>query len=440
MMHPDHDRYAKACEFPGSLDESSVEDALAQYLEALGMKRKITRIRAAWTLEEHPELERYTNEVLDTCKPILNIVAALASRDIAFARACLETLYASLVPRACDARIRWLREQSTVDPDDFIPSSPIEEQDEKDARDALVALDGIATFDVGVYLNRLAYRQADAARRALEARCAGAALAQSSPFGGFTPHAVLESLRSARYLPPPIAPLAVRYSCGARAPGHALHALAVWCIQTYSLQSQVDPSSLGTTWLRATTKTVPAWSQPLFEAHVAGAWILHWTEETLFWVAKASPHLERPPGRPPRLHRVDGPALESDVENLYFWHGVRVPAFVLTRPERITVEHIRSEENAEVRRIMIERYGPSRFILDSKAEVLHQDEFGTLYRAPLENDEPLVMVRVVNSTPEPDGSRREYFLRVPPLIMRAREAVAWTFGLRETEYSPEAQT
>ena len=33
----------------------------------------------------------------------------------------------------------------------------------------------------------------------------------------------------------------------------------------------------------------------------------------------------------------------------------------------------------------------------------------------------------MNSTPEPDGTRRTYFLRVPPQMRTAREAVAWTF-------------
>ncbi len=46
------------------------------------------------------------------------------------------------------------------------------------------------------------------------------------------------------------------------------------------------------------------------------------------------------------------------------------------------------------------------------------------------------MVKVVNSTPEPDGSRREYFLRVPPTVRTAREAVAWTFGLAADAYRP----
>jgi hypothetical protein len=47
---------------------------------------------------------------------------------------------------------------------------------------------------------------------------------------------------------------------------------------------------------------------------------------------------------------------------------------------------------------------------------------------------------VVNSTPEPDGTSRTYFLRVPPNIRTARAGVAWTFGLTEEEYHPLAQT
>lgn len=39
------------------------------------------------------------------------------------------------------------------------------------------------------------------------------------------------------------------------------------------------------------------------------------------------------------------------VENLYFWHGVLVPAFVVVKPEWITVQHIETESNAEVRRV-----------------------------------------------------------------------------------------
>jgi hypothetical protein len=50
------------------------------------------------------------------------------------------------------------------------------------------------------------------------------------------------------------------------------------------------------------------------------------------------------------------------------------------------------------------------------------------------------MVEVVNSTAEPDGSRKRYWLRVPPEMQTAREAVAWTFGLSEREYDPTTET
>lgn len=50
------------------------------------------------------------------------------------------------------------------------------------------------------------------------------------------------------------------------------------------------------------------------------------------------------------------------------------------------------------------------------------------------------MVKVVNSTPEPDGSYKDYFLRVPPTITTAHEAVAWTFGKTAETYAPAIET
>ena len=52
----------------------------------------------------------------------------------------------------------------------------------------------------------------------------------------------------------------------------------------------------------------------------------------------------------------------------------------------------------------------------------------------------MVMVEVVNSTPEPDGECKTYWLRVPPATQRARQGVAWTFDMPEAEYVLEAQT
>jgi hypothetical protein len=63
-----------------------------------------------------------------------------------------------------------------------------------------------------------------------------------------------------------------------------------------------------------------------------------------------------------------------------------------------------------------------------------------LWRLPMERDEDLVMVEVVNSTAEPDGTFRVYWLRVPPWVRTARQGVAWTFDLTEETYRPLVET
>ena len=137
-----------------------------------------------------------------------------------------------------------------------------------------------------------------------------------------------------------------------------------------------------------------------------------------------------------RPHCEDGPFCAwRDGSALWAINGVRVPAWVVTNPERITVQHVQQEQNAEIRRVLLERYGYERFVLDSGAKAVHSDDFGTLYRTEFP-DEPLVCVSVLNSTPEPDGSTKRYTIRVPPDTATAHAAVAWSFGLKPSEYRP----
>jgi hypothetical protein len=142
-----------------------------------------------------------------------------------------------------------------------------------------------------------------------------------------------------------------------------------------------------------------------------------------------------------RLHSTDGAAvLYPDGFAVHAVHGVRVPADIVEDRPSLTVARIEAEENAEVRRVMVELYGQERFLLDAGAAEIHRDRFGTLYRKELKDDEPLVMVKVTNRTPEPDGSFKDYFLRVPPDIEKAHEAVAWTFGKGALDYAPSIET
>jgi hypothetical protein len=142
-----------------------------------------------------------------------------------------------------------------------------------------------------------------------------------------------------------------------------------------------------------------------------------------------------------RLHHETDMCMRfGDGWGLYAWRGVLVPPYVVLLPEPLTFDLIESERNAEVRRVLIERYGLDNYLREGKVLRLHEDQCGILYRMNLPGDEPILVVRVQNSTPEPDGTIKEYFLRVPPTMQRARQAVAWTFGLSEEEYHPLTET
>lgn len=125
-----------------------------------------------------------------------------------------------------------------------------------------------------------------------------------------------------------------------------------------------------------------------------------------------------------RPHSEDGPSHRwRDGWELWYWHGVRVTEQIVMCPETLTVQQIEAESNAEVRRVMIERFGTERYIRESRAECVHSlpDNYyvkglrnAKLYRKSRPEDSDIVMIAVQNSTPEPDGSIKEYMLRVDP--------------------------
>ena len=164
-----------------------------------------------------------------------------------------------------------------------------------------------------------------------------------------------------------------------------------------------------------------------------------------FWIAAERAHVATDEHR--RLHRIGGPAATwRDGFALSFLHGVHVPDPV-ARGE-FTVEDILAMPNAEVRRTMIELYerdGQGRFLRDARADLVamdldHLGHARRLLRVPMLGDEPYVGIEVVNSTPEPDGTHRHYFLRVPPWVTTCRQAVAWTFDIPPDEFEPSVET
>jgi hypothetical protein len=136
-----------------------------------------------------------------------------------------------------------------------------------------------------------------------------------------------------------------------------------------------------------------------------------------------------------RLHNASGPAIGyPDGWNACFWKGVRVPASLIERPDLITAAAIDRELNRNVRRCMIDMMTPERFIAASGAIPVSVDETGVLWRKQWFRDS-WAAVEVVNGTAEADGTRKHYYLQVPPDVRSAREAVAWTYGLTPQQYA-----
>lgn len=195
-----------------------------------------------------------------------------------------------------------------------------------------------------------------------------------------------------------------------------------------------------------------------------------------------------------RAHCEDGPAVSyADGSHFYAWHGIKLSARHIKR--EYGYKDILDEPNTEVRRAMVELYGAEKYLKDCGAICVQSDAVGKLWVAPadplgrIRNGPPIpgfqraiseaesrivreasmwgdrsevwggrdglpeisvdgrvrrnnaiVFVEVLNSTPEPDGSIKTYWLRVPPDTPTAKAGIAWTFGVTEGEYNPEVQT
>jgi hypothetical protein len=171
-------------------------------------------------------------------------------------------------------------------------------------------------------------------------------------------------------------------------------------------------------------------------ARSANWWLPH---ENICWISERHHVLKR--DERGRLHCPNGPALlYPDGWGFWAWHGIRVSPEIIEKPETITTKQIENETSAEIRRVLIERYGFDRYLKDGNFFLVQQDDFGRLYRKKVPGEPDMVFVRVINSTPEPDGSYSEYVLPCRSTVRTAHEAVATSFGLSVEEYAPSFES
>ena len=132
------------------------------------------------------------------------------------------------------------------------------------------------------------------------------------------------------------------------------------------------------------------------------------------------------------LHSDTGMALcYADGWGLWMVSGVRVDEQIVMRPGTQTLDQITGEENEEVKRIRIERFGWERYLQESNAEVIEvaQNEIEqtteSLMQVRQEGDDPMrVLVCACPST------ARVYAMEVPPEVGTCRDAQNW---LRNSE-------
>jgi hypothetical protein len=122
------------------------------------------------------------------------------------------------------------------------------------------------------------------------------------------------------------------------------------------------------------------------------------------------------------------------------WRGVPVDRRIVFHPETVTSDEILKENNAEVRRVMLERVGFERFVELANAKTLDtdRDKGGErkLLKVVMPSDEDLVCVSF--SCP---STGRKYVVRVPPTTRTARAAVAWIAGFdNPNDYKPDMES
>ena len=127
----------------------------------------------------------------------------------------------------------------------------------------------------------------------------------------------------------------------------------------------------------------------------------------------------------------------EDGSGIWAWKGVRVPQEVIIQPHSFLPQTILQHPNAEVRRVMIERYGQDKFFLDAGAKVKHSKGDNELLQVDLPGDPDRRMLAVKVRCP---STSAVYILRVPPNVKTVQEGIAWTFGMTPNEYKLEVET
>ena len=146
-----------------------------------------------------------------------------------------------------------------------------------------------------------------------------------------------------------------------------------------------------------------------------------------------------------RPHCSNGPSHRwRDGWEIFHWHGLRIPEshqWIIKHKDRLTLETIMQEKNAELRRVMLEialEINPE--IITRNSSLIAQDELHGHPRRLLEvkiGDDRVRIFEVMNGSLEPDGTRRRFHLGAMP-GNTPHEVSAASYGLNPNIYQKEA--
>jgi internalin A len=124
-----------------------------------------------------------------------------------------------------------------------------------------------------------------------------------------------------------------------------------------------------------------------------------------------------------RLHAEAEPAIEfADGWNSYYYHGVRLPEkYGQLHPNQWQSQWLLSEDNAEVKRVLIQGIGYERIIQELSAKQIDSwQEYALLEIYNGWNWEPIYLLKMTCPS-----TGFIHALRVPPDLTSAREAIRW---------------
>ena len=123
----------------------------------------------------------------------------------------------------------------------------------------------------------------------------------------------------------------------------------------------------------------------------------------------------------------------ADGWSVYAYHGVRLPEkYGKVHPNQWQARWLLEEENAELRRVLIQGIGYARICQELQAIELDTWQQYTLIRIDSDvDDEPIYLIKMTCPS-----TGYIHALRVPPDIQSACEAITWVnWGIAPEEFS-----